>query len=250
MSTRTITKSKKEQHGGKNIPRIPAKQPQPRNPNQTSYKSSYHFIEGVGEFVKSKLGDKYPTTWGGFNACMTPIPSLQSEKKFLFVHRVYMTYDMLFANKIIPGSKYNASFPAPPHMRPHDWSSYFPWSNWSSGIEMSIMYVATFDSTKGITLDTTYTPFLLGPGGCKSFFQKPPCVYSQSKEIGIPGMLLHPSFQFSCSDYRIFTLQDQIIMHDAYTNYLHKVNVNHDKKIIRFERWVTSVCQLDRKSVV
>jgi hypothetical protein len=35
-------------------------------------------------------------------------------------------------------------------------------------------------------------------------------------------------------------------MHDAYTNYLHKVNVNHDKKNIRFERWVTSVCQLPK----
>jgi hypothetical protein len=207
------------------------------------YKSTYQFIEGVGEFVKSKLGDKFPTTWGGFNICMTPIPSLAEDKKFLFVSRVYMTYDMLFANKIIPGTKYNTTLHAP-HMRPHDWSTYFPWANWGNGIEMSIMFVGTFDSTKGIKVDTSYTPFLLT--GCKSSFQKPPCAYKQSKEIGIPSMLLNLSFQFACSDYRIFTLQDHIIMHDAYSNYLHRVNINHEKKNIRIERWVTSVCQLPK----
>jgi hypothetical protein len=208
---------------------------------QSIYKTSYHFIEGVGDFVKLKLGDKYPTTWGGFNACMTHIPSLKAEKKFLFVSRVFMTYEMLLANKVLPGTKYMSNAEIT-HMRPQDWSPYFPWGNWGSGIEMSIMYVGTYNESKGFTLDTKYTPFLMT--GCKSYFQKPPCVYTQSKELGIPGMLVNPSFQFSCSDYRLFTIGDEIIMHDAYTNYLHKVTVNEEKKNIRFERWVTSVCQL------
>jgi hypothetical protein len=194
MSTRVVAKSKKD--GGKSKSQFSTKKPQPTNPNLTTYKSSYQFLEGVGEFVKSKLNDKYPTTWGGFNACMTPIPSLTAEKKFLFVSRVFMTFDMIFSNKIILGSKYNANFKVPRHMRPHDWSNSFFWANWNNGVEMSIMFVATFDSNKGITLDTTYTPFLLN--GCKSSFQKPPCVYSQSKEIGIPRMLLNPSFQLAC----------------------------------------------------
>lgn len=215
--------------------KVPTKSPLPG-----AYRTTYKFIEDVGEFVKAKLGDKFPTTWGGFNVCMTPIPG---ENKYLFISRVFLNQDMLFSNKVIPGSKYSAAYKDEiPHMRPHDWSNFFPWGNWGSGMDMSIMFVGSFDATNGITLDKTYTPFLLT--GCKSYFQKPPCMYRQAKELGIPGMLSNPSFQLSCSDFRIFTLGNEIIMHDAYTNYLNKVIVNHDKKNVRYERWVSSMCQL------
>ncbi len=229
--------------GGKKIMKYPPLKTEKQSTTPKTYTSTYKFIEGVGEFVKAKLGDKFPTTWGGFNVCMAPIPGHHTEKKYLFVSRVYMTYDMLFANKIVPGTRYIANS-EDVHMRPQDWSNFFPWGNWGNGIEMSIMYVGSFDSKNGITLDKTYTPFLMS--GCKSHFQKPPCIYTQTKELGIPGALSHMSFQYTCSDYRIFTLGDEIIMHDAYSNYLNKVNVNHDKKIIRFERWITSVCQLPK----
>jgi hypothetical protein len=152
-----------------------------------------------------------------------------------------MTYDMLFANKVIPGSRYAPSAELT-HMRPHDWSNFFPWNNWGNGVEMSIMFVGSFDSTQGLNIDKSYMPFLIT--GCKSHFQKPPCVYEQAKVVGVPGMVMHQAFQFSCSDYRLFTVGDEIFMHDAYTNYLNKVVINHDKKIIRYEKWVTSVCQL------
>jgi hypothetical protein len=208
---------------------------------KSSYKTSYTFLEGVGDFVKAKLGDKFPTNWGGFNTCLTPIPGYENENKYLFISRVFLTYDMLFSKKIVPGSKYFGSIQIP-HMRPQDWSNYFPWGNWGNGLEMSIMFVGSIDNKKGFAIDETYTPFTML--GCKSHFQKPPCVYSQARELGIPSMLLKPSHQFSCSDFRIFRLGDDIIMHDAYTNYLNKVNVNHEKKIIRYEHWVSSVCQL------
>jgi hypothetical protein len=208
---------------------------------KTRFNSSYHFLEGVGEFCKEKLGYKYPSTWGGFNVCMTPIPSLGRKQRYLFVSRVFLTPEMMHSGKIIVGTKPSPVTQAP-HMRSQDYTQNFMWGNWGQGTEMSVMFIGSYDSKNGLIIDKTYTPFIIS--GCKSFFQKPPCVYKEAKELGIPSMLVHYMSQLTCSDFRVLTLDNDILMHDAYTTYLNKVLINHNSKTMRYERFVSSMCQL------
>lgn len=233
-----VSKDKKDNKGNK----YQKNQVQPFVPKKAAYVSTCSFVEGVGEFCKEKLGYKFPTTWGGFNMCMTPIPGLGRKKKYLFVSRIFLTPEMMYGGKIVVGTKPSPVTQAP-HMRSQDYSQSFFWGNWS-GTEMSVMFIGEFDSIRGLVIDESYTPFILS--GCKSYFQKPPCVYTQAKQLGIPGMLLHQMSQLSCSDYRIFTLGNDIILHDAYTTFLNKMVLNHEQKMIRYERWVSSMCQLPK----
>lgn len=218
------------------------KKPKPiiKTDNKPFYTTSYKFLEGVGEFCKAKLGYKFPTTWGGFNVSMAPIPGIGDKKRYLFVSRVFLTPEMMYSGKIVVGTKPSPVTQAP-HMRPHDYTQNFFWGNWQ-GTELSVMFVGSFDPSEGLEIDTNYTPFLLT--GCKSSFQKPPCVYKQAKDLGIPSMLVYFMSQLSCSDYRVFTKDNDIILHDAYTTFLNKILLNHDQGQIRFEKWVLSMCQL------
>lgn len=234
-----IAKGKTKDKGGK-VKSIATKAAV-QNKIVSSYDSTCMFLNGVGEFCKAKLGYKFPTTWGGFNVCMAPIPAMgRTANKYLFVSRIFLTPEMMYGGKIVVGTKPSPVTQAP-HMRSQDYSQSFFWGNWS-GTELSVMFIGSFDAENGLVIDESYTPFILS--GCKSFFQKPPCVYTQAKELGIPGMLLHQMSQLSCSDYRIFTLGNDIIMHDAYTTFLNKMVLNHEQKMIRYERWVSSMCQL------
>jgi hypothetical protein len=207
-------------------------------------------MEGVGQFLQHKLGKLYPIEWGGFNACIVPIPSLKKEKKYVIVTRVFLTHDMLFYHKVIPGSKKSkdATATSLQHMRSHDWSTFFPWGNWENGIEMSVMFIAQVHSDigRGIEIDTSYMPFIIS--GCTSKFQRHPYAYKQAAELGIPSMFVTRSHQLTCSDFRVFTLGNDIIMHDAYTNFLFKVHIDKRTKQIRYEPWVKSVCKLPKRT--
>lgn len=201
--------------------------------------STYMYVENIGSFFNDVFGYKYPLTWGGFNLSMTKIPDMPD--KYICVTRVVYTPEMANEKIVVGTNPANRA----DHMRPHDYTRFFMWSNWSFATELSVLFVGNFDSEKGFTVDKRYKPLLINT--CFSNFQKPPCMFSkQTGNLGI-DMLLYASFRMRCTDFRLFTVGDCIIIQDTHATSLKKVLIHHKNKTIRIERWVDQVCKLPDK---
>ncbi len=197
---------------------------------------------GLGAFLHSLLGDRFPPWWDGFNACMAPVPNAPRPGMVVLSVRCATTQAMRRSGV--------ASMPlglhdTPQHRAlvwvrvPQDLSAGFMWGDWRLD-DFTAVLVGSYESATGrFRPDADYSPYFSFE--CRSRFVPAPPGSEVAKQV--PGWIQFRKLEVPCQDVRLFLGEDgELVMHDAYTLFMRRLRVDHARKAITLVEWLPSVC--------